>query len=267
VVTSFEFRLHPVGPMVWLTAPFYHLADGPKALRVWRDFVAAAPDEVSSLAVLWGIPPDEHIPAELHGTPVVILAAVYAGPVEEGERLLQPLREVAEPVIDFTGPMPYTALQQGFDPFFPKGYLYYWKSLNLNGLDDAAIDAILGYANERPSPLMEIAIWHQGGAISRVPEEATAFGRRDMPFLLSFDSTWTDPAETERNVAWTRAAWQEMQRFSDGGLYLNFAGFGEEKGALVRAAYGANYERLVQIKNRYDPTNLFRMNQNIVPTV
>jgi FAD/FMN-containing dehydrogenase len=118
---------------------------------------------------------------------------------------------------------------------------------------------------ERPSPLGLIALWHLGGAIGHVGAEATAFGRRDAPYLLSFDTTWTDPAHSERCIAWTRGAWVDMQRFSRGGLYLNFAGFGEEKEALVRAGYGPNYERLVALKNTYDPTNLFRMNQNIRP--
>jgi hypothetical protein len=162
--------------------------------------------------------------------------------------------------------MPYTALQGAFDPFFPKGWLYYWKSHYLNELNGTTIESLVRHASERPTPMSLLALWHLGGgAASRVPEEATAFGSREAPYLLSFDTTWTDPADTERCIAWTRSAWSDMRRFGPGGLYLNFAGFGEEKEALVRAGYGANYDRLAEIKATYDPTNLFRMNQNIKP--
>jgi FAD/FMN-containing dehydrogenase len=138
----------------------------------------------------------------------------------------------------------------------------------MDRLDEEAIAAILGYAADRPSSDTLMGLWHlEGGAASRVEAAATAFGTRSAPYLLSFDTTWTDPADTERNIAWTRAAWADMRRFGSGGLYLNFAGFGEEKEALVRAGYGANYERLVDLKTEYDPGNLFRMNQNIRPRV
>jgi FAD/FMN-containing dehydrogenase len=162
--------------------------------------------------------------------------------------------------------MPYAVLLSAFDPFFPKGWLYYWISLYLDDLGQDVIGSIADYATNRPSPMSLMALWHVGGgAASRVPSGATAFGKRDAPYLLSFDTTWTDPADTEWNIAWTRAAWSDMQRFGSGGLYLNFAGFGEEKEALVRSGYGANYDRLARLKARYDPTNLFHMNQNIAP--
>jgi FAD/FMN-containing dehydrogenase len=266
VVTAFEFRLHPVGPMVMLCAPVYALEDGPAVLPAWRDFMATAPEEISSIALIWGVPAVEAFPPELHNKPVVILPTVHCGPIEEGERATRPLRELATPVLDMSQPVPYAAAQSGFDAFFPKGWLYYWKSLYLDGLGEQELAAILDYGADRPTPQSMMAIWHQGGAMSRVGGEATAFGRRDAPFLLSFDSTWTDPGQTERAIAWTRAAWSAMHRFSSGRLYLNFGGFGEEKEALVRAAYGANYGRLAAIKARYDPTNLFRMNQNIRPS-
>ncbi len=268
VVTSFEFDLHPVGPMVAMAATMYALEDAERVLPAWRRFAESAPDEVSSTALFWGIPPAEAFPAELHGKAVVIIAAMYAGDAAAGERLLQPLRELAEPVLDLSGQMPYAVMQSAFDPFFPKGWLYYWKSRYLDGLDEATIEAITQYAATRPSPMSLMALWHVGGgAASRVPADATAFGKRDAPYLLSFDTTWTDPADTDQNIAWTRAAWDDMGRFGSGGLYLNFAGFGEEKEALVRAGYGANYERLAALKGTYDPDNLFHMNQNITPLV
>jgi FAD/FMN-containing dehydrogenase len=266
VVTAFTFRLHPLGPMVVLAAPFYALEDAAHILPAWREFMAAAPDEVSSNALFWGVPAVEAFPAELHQRPVVILAATYMGGAEEGGRVLQPLRELASPLLDLSGPMPYATLQGAFDPFFPKGWLYYWKSLYLNDLDGPTMEAVVRHATDRPTPNSLMALWHLGGgAASRVGAEATAFGSRSAPYLLSFDTTWTDSADSERCIGWTRSAWADMRRFGPGGLYLNFAGFGEEKEALVRAAYGTNYERLAQIKAKYDPTNLFRMNQNIRP--
>jgi FAD/FMN-containing dehydrogenase len=268
VVTAFEFRLHPIGPVVAFAAPFYPAEEAAGLLPRWRDFMAAAPDEISSQALFWGVPAVDAFPVELHGRSVFILVAAYAGEAAEGERMMRPLRELATPQLDLSGTMPYATLQTAFDPFFPKGRLYYWKSLYLDRLDDKVVSAITGYAANRPSPDALMALWHLGGgAASRVPAEATAFGSREAPFMLSFDTTWTDPADTERNIAWTRAAWADMRRFGGGGLYLNFAGFGEEKEALVRAGFGANYDRLATLKAKYDPCNLFRMNQNIAPAV
>ena len=261
-VTSFEFRLHPVGPTVMLCAAIYALEDGPRVLRGWRDYIATVPDEFTPLAVFWSGPPG--FPEPVVGKPIVILAGVYAGPLEEGERVIKPLRELATPLLDMSGPMPYCAVQSAFDPFFPKGGLYYWKSTYVEQLGDALLDALCGLAAERPSPRTTMDIWPQRGAAARVAPEETAFGRRP-PYLVAFESTWTEPAETDANVAWARGACASMQRFTGSGIYLNFPGFGEEKEALVRAAYGANYERLARLKAVYDPTNLFRMNLNIAP--
>ena len=262
VVTSFTFRLHPVGPTVMLCAPMYALEDGPAVLRGWRDAIATVPDEFTPLAVFWSVP--EGFPPELVGRPIVILAGVYAGPVEEGERIAQPLRELATPLLDLSGPMPFAAIQSAFDPFFPKGLLQYWKSTYVDDLSDDLLDALCDLAAARPSPRTTMDVWPQSGAVARVGEEETAFGPRP-PFMIAFESTWTDPADNEANIAWARGAWASMQRFAARGIYLNFPGFGEEKEALVRAAYGANYDRLVDLKTRYDPGNLFRMNQNISP--
>lgn len=265
VITAFEFRLHPVGPLVALNAPMYAIDDGRRTLRAWRDFTMTAPDEVSSLALLWSVPVDEHFPAELHHRPIVVLASVYAGDVAEGERLLQPLREIATPLLDLSGPIPWTALQSAFDPFFPKGRLYYWKSTYVDDLSDAAIDTMLDRAAARPSPMSAITFWHLGGAIARVDPGATAYYRREAPYLFTAESTWTDRAGDQRNIAWSRGSLTAMQPFSRGGSYLNFPGFGEEKEAMLRAAYGPNYDRLTALKLHYDPGNLFRMNLNIKP--
>lgn len=266
VITSLEFRLHPVGPIVTLAATAYAIDDASRVLPSWRDYMESAPDDVTSSALFWSVPANEHFPADLHGRTIVVIAAVHAGDLAEGEQLLSPLRNLAEPLLDLSGQLPYTELQSSFDPFFPKGWLYYWKSLYLNDLSAESMEEIIQLARTRPSKDALIALWHlKGGAASRVEASATAFGRRDRPYLLSLDTTWTDHADTDRCIAWTRNAWDGMQRFGPGGLYLNFAGFGEEKEALVRSAYGDNYDRLVELKTKYDPHNLFRMNQNIRP--
>jgi FAD/FMN-containing dehydrogenase len=265
VVTSFEFRAHPVGPMVQLCAPFYALEDGRTVLRAWRDLTASVSDDISSLAVIWSVPDVDAFPAELRRRPIVILASVYAGPPEEGARIMQPLRELATPLLDLSGPMPYAVLQTAFDPFFPKGRFYYWKSKNVHEFSDACIDTILAAAASRPSHLSDIPIWHLGGALSRIAPEATAYGRRDAAYLVTAEATWTDPARNDQNIHWARELVAAMQPFSRGGLYLNFAGFGEEKEAMLRDAHGPAYERLVALKTQYDPGNLFRMNLNIAP--
>jgi FAD/FMN-containing dehydrogenase len=265
VVTSFEFRAHPVGPTVQLCAPFYALEDGRAVLRAWREFTATASDEINSLAVVWSVPDVDEFPAELRRRPVVILATVHVGPPEEGARVMQPLRELATPLLDLSGPMPFTTVQASFDPFFPKGRFYYWKSTNVHDLSDGCIDTILAAAAGRPSHMSDIPIWHLGGALSRVAPEATAYGRRDAPYLVTAESTWTDPAQNETNIHWARELVAAMRPFSRGGLYLNFGGFGEEQEAMLRDAHGSNYDRLVTLKSLYDPGNLFRMNLNIRP--
>ncbi|MDQ5852532.1 MAG: FAD-binding oxidoreductase [Chloroflexota bacterium] len=266
VVASFEFQLHPVGPIVMLCAPVYPIEQARDVLPAWRDFMATAPDELSSNALFWSIPDIPAFPEHARGKPVLMLPGLYAGPAEEGAEMVQPLREIGTPLLDLSGPAPYAAVQSSFDPFFPKGtLLYYWKSIYLDRLDDEVIDAVTAAAEQRPSPLTVMPIWHFGGAMSRVRAGETAFRARDVPFMLSIDSTWADPADSERNIAWTRDVWRSMHRFSSGGLYLNFPGFGEEGQDLVKAAHGDNYDRLAAVKRTYDPTNFFRMNQNIKP--
>jgi hypothetical protein len=171
------------------------------------------------------------------------------------------------PLVDLSGPIPWTALQSMFDPFVPKrGLEYYWKSIYLEGLADEVVDHLVQLATTIPSKNTYLVILPFGGAMSRVGPEDTAFGRRDMPYLLEFDSMWSDPAEAERNIDWTRRVWAETQRYSRGGLYLNFPGFVEEGEALVRAALGsATYDRLAAIKAKYDPNNLFSQNVNVKP--
>jgi FAD/FMN-containing dehydrogenase len=265
VVTSFEFQAHPVGPIVTVGAIFYPYDDATSALPAWRDYMASAPDELSSLAFFWNVPPHEPFPPEHHGKPVLIVAAVYSGSVEDGEPVVQPLRELAQPLIDLSGPWPWLGLQSGFDALFPPGDFRYWKSRALAELSEEAIDEIVEWAARRPTPITDIAIWHHGGAMSRVDETATAYAGREAPYLVTGEASWTDAAQNDEGIAWGREFWNAMGRHSTGGLYLNFPGLGEENDSLVRAGYGPNYDRLAALKAKYDPTNLFRMNLNITP--
>lgn len=268
IVTSFEFRLHPVGPIVTLCAPWYPVDNAKEILSKWREFMKVAPEEFSSVALIWTVPAAPDIPEEHHGKRALVLAGVHCGPVEEGQRITQPLRELGTPMLDLSGPTPWTAVQSAFDPFFPKGQRqYYFKSRYLKDLEDETIDALLPRAINPPAPSVLIVIWHYGGAMQRVGNTETAFMGREAPFLLSVDAIWDAPGITEDVLAYSREYLAEMAPFSPGGLYVNFAGLGEEGENLVKDAYGTNYKRLVALKNKYDPTNLFRLNQNIKPSV
>jgi FAD/FMN-containing dehydrogenase len=268
VITSFEFRLHPVGPEVMFLGAIYRAEDAARVMRGWRNFMETAPDEIGGTLVEFStIPADPEYPRETWGARVMALVGVWAGPANEGEQAVQPLRELAVPLLDLSGRMPYCSVQRLYDGLFPKGvHRAYFKSLYLNGLDDATIEEIAPRAADRPSDLTLCSVWYLGGAVSRISEDATAFGDRKMRYMLSIDSLWKNPEDDERNLSWSRRFWNDMKHHSDGRAYLNFAGFGEEGEELVRRSYGGgNYERLVALKSRYDPTNLFRLNQNIRP--
>jgi FAD/FMN-containing dehydrogenase len=267
VVTSFEYRLYPVGPEVMCAFVLYPGARAKEVLRFIEEYVAQAPDEVSPLSFLGRVPHDELFPEEWHGEQYVALLAMHPGEAEEGERVLQPLRELGEPIADLSGAMPYVEVQKLLDEDYPEGWRYYWKSVNVNALSDEMIERLVVHAEAAPSDHSTIDVWYQGGAMSRVGAEETAFGDRSAPYLLGIEANWEEkPQDDEANVAWARECVADMRRFSDGGTYLNFPGFLEEGQEMMRDAYGENYERLVTLKNEYDPTNFFRMNQNIRPT-
>jgi|SRR5688572_6459926 len=268
VVTMFEFALHPLGPEVMFCAPIYPIELGAAPIRFWRDYLADKNDDIGSLIEFSTIPQDPAFPESAWGRRVYTIGAMYAGDAAEGERLLQPLRELGETVADFSGRMNYCEAQKLFDAVIPFGkHRCYWKSHYLSGLDDAVIDRILAGNARPPSPSTLSSIWNFGGATSRVAATATAFGDRSMPYMFSIDSIWTRPEDDERNIAWTRDFWQSMKPHSHHGrIYLNFPGLGEEGEALLSRSFGDNYGRLKAIKGRYDPTNLFRFNQNITPT-
>jgi FAD/FMN-containing dehydrogenase len=266
IVVNFEFRIHPISEEMMFCAPLYSEEIADEILPKWRDFMASVPDEVSGLAEFSTIPNDPAYPKETWGRRVVALATVYDGPADEGERILQPLRDFAEPLVDFSGRMPYRVMQTMYDAIFPKGRdRCYWKSTYLKELDGGIISGITERLAKRPSELTYASIWKFGGAVQRVAADATAFGDRSMPFMLSLDAIWSSDGDDAANMAWVRDFWQDMQKHSTGRLYLNFPGHGEGDN-LVRDAYGAEtYARLQKIKRKYDPDNLFRLNQNIPP--
>jgi FAD/FMN-containing dehydrogenase len=268
IVTRFTFRLHPVGPEVFFAVVF-HDGEGEamaRVLRFFRDFCATAPDEVNPIAVCGIVPSEgEMFPEAAHGRPFVMLGALYAGPVEEGERILRPLRELAPPLADFSGVTPYVEAQQLWDTEYPDGMRYYWKSLNLAQFDDEVIARVVAHARAQPSPLSTTDLWFGGGAVKRADPERSAFRGRDAAVLLSLEANWSDAADDERNIAWARQFIASMEPYSDGSRYLNFAGFQEEGEAMMRASFGPHYARLLALKRRYDPSNLFRLNQNIDP--
>ncbi|HEX5940111.1 MAG TPA: FAD-binding oxidoreductase, partial [Dehalococcoidia bacterium] len=262
VVTTFEFSLHPLGPEVFMVFAF-HDGSGDamkKAIQYYGDYSTTAPDEVSTLLAVGQIPPIEIFPNEIHMRPFVLFGGVYAGPVEDGKRVLQPMISFAEPLVDHSGVMPYVDAQKMFDEDYPNGMRYYWKSLNLTRLDDDVIDVIVKHARKQPSPLSTIDLWQVGGAVARGGDGA--FYGRQAAFLLSPEANWEDPADDEANISWLRALIADAEQFSDGSRYLNFPGLQEEGETMMRQAYGARYDRLVRLKQKYDPNNLFRLNQN-----
>lgn len=263
VVTSFEFRTHPVGPMIAFAGPAYPLESATTVMAAVRSFAADAPDEINVSTTWWSIPPVDAFPKELHGRPVIIVGAVYVGSTELGEETLRPLREIEQPLLDLSGTLPYVALQKMFDPFFPpKKLQYYWKSIYLSDLGEDAVRTVAEHVSSRPSAMSMASIWALGGALDRVDADASATGERGAPYLLEILGNWSDPAESEANVAWVRDLFEAMQPYSTGKTNLNFPGMGNEPG-FTRAAFGSAWDRLVQAKRTYDPENLFRLNQNV----
>ncbi len=266
IVTSFEYDLHPVGPSVLGGMLIYDMENAHSVIRFYRDFVEEAPESLGSAVVMRLAPPAPFIPDALHGKPVFAIVVCYAGQIEEGQQLLQPLREYGEPLADRIRPMPYLVMQSMLDKGQPEGLQYYSKSEYLSGLSDKTIDTTIEHSLSITSPEARVAIMQLGGAMARVPEMATAASHRDAEFVFAINNGWRDPEDNERQIEWTRSFWEAIQPFSSGGSYVNFLSQGEDQ-HRVRAAYGSDkkYERLVSLKDKYDPTNLFRMNQNIKP--
>jgi FAD/FMN-containing dehydrogenase len=263
VVTSLRLRVHPVGPTVVAGLVLHPAERAREVLRFYRDFVATMPDELTTIVNLRYAPPAPWLPAHLHGRAIVALMACHAGPVEQAIEAVRPLKAFGTPLLDLLEPKPYTLHQNMFDGAVPPGWRYYWKSHYLHGLSDALIDTLVEHAWRDASPRSYTLLFQMGGAVARVAEDTTAFGNRAAPCGININAVWTEPGEDAARIAWARDFFAATEPHSTGGVYVNFLGTeGEER---VRAAYGANYERLGQVKRRYDPDNVFRVNQNIAP--
>ncbi len=263
VVTSFEFALHEVGPEVLAGPTVYRLQDAPDVLRHYRDFAGEAPRECCVWVVLLTAPPFPFLPEEVYGTKILSVFQFYAGDVEQGEEVLRPLRTFGHPIADVVGPMPYAAVQCIFDPLYANGARNYWRSHNFTRLADEALDLLVTYAETFPTPQSDMVIHQVGGAVNDVAPDATAYPHRDATFIVTPGARWQDPSGDEQCIAWMRAWYDALARYATGGSYVNFI---SEREGREQVAYGANYDRLVKVKGKYDPTNLFRMNQNIKPT-
>lgn len=264
IVTSFEYTLQPVGPTVLAGLMLYNIHDAPEVLRFFRDFVTEAPDEIGVNATLRQAPAFPTIPEHMHGMPVVAIVVCHAGTVQEGERLLRPLRAFGNPVLDAITPKPYVAHQQMLDPAFPHGRHYYWKSRQLPPLTDGMIEIIVEHGLRIPSGFSSARIFTLGGAVARVGHDVTAYPNRAALHDINIVGAWApnDP-EPERHIEWVRGFWSALAPFA-GGVYVNF--MSDEPQSALQAAYGTHtYARLVALKRKYDPTNFFRFNQNINP--
>ena len=262
VVTSFEYRLHPVreiygGPML------FELDDAADVLRFYRDFIRDAPEQLGGFPAWQIAPPLPFIPEDRHGEPFLIFVACWAGPIEEGEAALRPLREVAPVVAEHVGPMPYPALNSAFDALVPAGLQHYWKANFVKELTDEAIDAHLEHGPKLPAVNSTVHIYPINGACHRVAPDATAFAYRDATFATVIAGMWPDPEQNEDNTAWVRGFYEATAPHSEEGGYVNFMA-GEDQDD-VPATYRQNYRRLVEVKRRHDAGNLFRLNQNIRP--
>ncbi len=264
VVTSFEFQLHEVGPEVLFGPIVYRLDDAAEVLRNYRDFAAHAPRECSVWADFLTAPPLPFLPEEVHGTKVLFVAPFYVGDVQEGEEVLRPLREHGAPIADAVAPMPYLAAQGAVDGLYAPGAHNYWKSHNFTEVSDRAIDVMVEHATRLPTPQSDMLISHLGGAVNDVAPDETAYPHRDIAFVVSPGGRWEDAAQHDATIAWVRECFDALTAHATGSSYANFIA---ERTGREREAFGSNYDRLVEVKDRYDPTNLFRLNQNVTPTV
>ena len=264
VVSSFEFRLHPVGPMVLSGLIVHPFARAKELLAGYRQVASKAPDELTVWVVLRQAPPLPFLPAEVHGKEVLVFAVCYTGDEVSGQRALEPLRALGQPIADVIGMQPYAAWQTAFDPLLTPGAYNYWKSHNFLELGDGLLDALTSYTSRLPTPECEIFIGQLGGSTSRVALDATAYPHRNANFVMNVHTRWREQADERRSIDWARQLFAETAPHSTGGVYVNF--MPEDEIDRVSNAYGANYARLTALKAKYDPGNLFRLNQNVRPS-
>jgi hypothetical protein len=263
IVTEFEFRLHPVGPLVLAGPVFWPMKHSPEVLRFYRDWIAEAPDELMTIVIHRKAPPLPFVPAELHGELVVGIVCCYAGEVADGEKLVRPLKAFGSPVLDLLEPKPFLEHQAMFDPSFPHGWWYYMRACDVAGLSDEVIDITTEHSMRIASPRTAFPIWQRGGASARVGEDETAVGGRDAGFTFNITAMTEGPDGFEEERGWARGLWSALQPHHTS-VYVNF--LMEEGEARVREAYGVEkYDRLKALKRRWDPANVFRLNQNIRP--
>lgn len=263
VVTSYEFRLHAVGPTLVGGMLIHPLANAPEVLHAYRDYVQQVPDELATAFAFFPAPEAPFVPASLQGKTVLGIIACHCGDVEEGERVVRPLRKLGPPAADLVGPVPYLDLQAILDPTAPPGWRWYNTGEHLTSLSNGAIDTLVRHAPQALAPLTQTIVFRHGGAVSRVADADTAFSNREHPYLLHPLAAWLDPSDDDRHIEWLRALVSEMSPFTTGGVYLNFSPDGEDR--LVDGYGAAKYARLVALKERYDPSNAFRFNHNIRP--
>jgi FAD/FMN-containing dehydrogenase len=263
IVTEFEFRLNPVGPIVLAGPIFWPMERSAEVLRFYRDWITDAPDELTTIVVHRYAPPLPAIPVELHGVPVVTVICCYTGPVEEGERVIRPMKEFGSPILDLCVPKPFVAHQAMFDPSFPQGWWYYFRSCDLAELTDEVIDIVADRAAKMTSPLTAFPIFQLGGAIGRVDDQEMAFNGRRAGHTLNINATTATAEGFDEEREWSRSFWSALEPYHTS-VYVNF--LMEEGEDRVRQAYGAEkYDRLKALKRKYDPDNFFRLNQNIPP--
>jgi FAD/FMN-containing dehydrogenase len=264
IVTSFEFELHPVGPTVLAGLLFFSGQDARRIVNGWRDFTTSAPDELTSLVNLTTAPPVPFLPESVHGKPIVAVGAMHCGSPAEAEQVVAPLRTLAEPIFDHLGPVPYTAMQQALDPLWGKGAQNYFTSALLDELTDEAVNELLVRWSAKRSANSEVHIHHAGGAMARVHADATAYSHRSSPYLINVVARSMATEGFDAEIAWARAARSALSAHGPDAMYVNFTGDAEPD--KVRASYPPDtYRRLVEVKRRFDPTNMFRLNQNISP--
>lgn len=263
VVTRFEFRLHPVGPELLSGLVVYPLSEAKSVLQQYREFIASTSVALTVWPVLRLAPPLPFLPESAHGKGIIALALIYAGDPKQGERIIEPLRTFGTPLGEYVGIQPYVAWQKTFDPLLAFGARNYWKSHNFLTLKDGLFDLAIEYIGKLPSPQCEIFFGAIGGATNLPAPDFTAYAHRDAQFVMNVHGRWEDPADDKRCIGWARDYFNATAPFASGGVYVNF--LSADEGDRVRSAYGTNYDRLAHVKRSYDPDNLFRMNQNIVP--
>jgi FAD/FMN-containing dehydrogenase len=263
IVTGFEFRLHALGPQVLSGLLIHPFADAPKLLRDYRSFVAQAPDELTAWVVLRKAPPLPFLPKEWHGKEVMIIAVCFLGDAGVGERALAPLRTLGRPIADVIGPHPFVGWQQAFDPLLTAGARNYWKSHDFRELSDGLFAQLVEFAGRLPTAECEIFIANVGGAMARVPVEATAFAGRDANFVMNVHTRWQEARDDARCIGWAREFYNATRPYASSTAYVNF--LPDEDGERLSTTYGGNYAKLREIKAKYDPENVFRVNQNIKP--